>query len=385
VFIVIPEMSLNKRYTSFRIDTIRVAIDPRWPSLADFLTISDIMDTMEHQAETHTTLASWALAVERALQAEGADSEAIFAAAQIDRAPLQDPDARLPVAAMWRLWRAAVKATHNDAIGIKVAENLFPTHLNALMYAMQASATIEECIERLIRYAKVISTIGAIEVEYLRDQVCIRMTSSDEPDRPLQSVDALMSVVIKVIRDILPPHEHHRVLRVSLKRPEPEQKELFQNFFACDLEFAAKVNQIVLDAAVLEVDLPSANSELARVNDELLNEYLQRLQNETTSLKVRKVILQLLGSEELNQEFVAGQLHMSARNLHRKLAEEGHSFKELLDSTRQELALRYLKMANISIGELTYSLGFVDQSSFSRAFKRWTGTTPSKYRKTHMN
>lgn len=340
---------------------------------------------MDHQAETHTTLASWALAVERALQAVGVDSQAVFAEAEIDRQPLQEADARLPVAAMWRLWRAAVATTGDDAIGIKVAENLFPTHLNALMYAMQASANIEECIERLMRYAKVISTIGAIRAEYGTEQVRICMTSSDEPDRPLQPVDALMSVVVKVIRDILPPQEHERILKVRFKRPEPDNKAAFQAFFGCELEFNANENETVLDAAVLNVDLPSANSELARVNDELLNEYLQRLQNETISLKVRKAILELLGSEGLSQDSVAERLHMSARNLHRKLAEEGHSFKELLDSTRQELALRYLKMANISIGELTYSLGFVDQSSFSRAFKRWTGMTPSEYRKTHIN
>ncbi|GLQ30438.1 AraC family transcriptional regulator [Litoribrevibacter albus] len=336
---------------------------------------------MQNEASTHTTLATWALAVERALQTEGADTVEIFKKANIDRNTLLETDARIPVSTMWQLWRAAVEITGNDAIGIRVAETLFPTHLNALMFAMQASETIQDCIERLSRYAKVVSTIGSIDVDYAEDVVCIRMISSIEPDRPYQPIDALLAVVVKVIRDILEPVDQNRILTIRLCRPTPEKLETFQRFFKCPIEFSASANEIILDKEILTARLASANSEMARVNDELLNDYLKRLNNESTSLKVRKQILKLMGSEHLNQEFIASRLNMSVRNLHRKLSDEGQNFKELLDSTRKELALRYLKMSNISIGELTFSLGFVDQSSFSRAFKRWTGKTPSQFRK----
>ena len=337
---------------------------------------------MNNNAETQTTLASWALAVERALLADGADTPAIFAAAGIDKERLRQPEARIPVTTMWRLWREAVAATGNEAIGIRVAETIFPTHLNALMFALQASSTLHDCIERMVRYARVVSTIGMISVEYGDEQVVIRMRSSNQPERPFQPVDALMSVVVKVIRDILEPGDHNGIQCIHLSRPEPEDRRLFDQFFACPIQFSSEHNEIILDAAVVELPLPSANSELARVNDQILNEYLQRMNNENTSLRVRKEIMRLLGTEHLNQEYIASSLNMSARNLHRKLADEGNSFKELLDSIRHELALGYLEVSNMSIGELTFTLGFVDQSSFSRAFKRWTGMTPSQYRKT---
>ncbi len=336
---------------------------------------------MQNDASTHTTLASWALAIERALLAEGVDSEDVFRKAEINRDELLATDARIPVIKMWQLWRAAVSASNNDAIGIRVAETLFPTHLNALMFALQASETIQDCIERLIRYAKVVSTIGSIQVEHGINNVHIKMTSSEEPDRPYQPVDALLAVVVKVIRDILQPADHQKIVKVRFCRPKPTQLQVFERFFNCDIEFSANANEVILDQTVLNAPLASANSELARVNDELLNDYLKRLNNESVSLQVRKHILKLLGSEQLNQEYIARLLNMSVRNLHRKLSDEGQNFKDLLDNTRKELALRYLKMSNISIGELTFSLGFVDQSSFSRAFKRWTGKTPSQFRK----
>lgn len=356
--------------------------------MANFLSLPDTIkltlktpDSMQNEATTHTTLATWALAVERALQADGIDAEKIFNQVGIDRSSLLVTDARIPVSDMWQLWHKSVEITKNDAIGIRVAETLFPTHLNALMYAMQASETIKDCIERLIRYAKVVSTIGAINVVYAEDVVRIRMTSSVEPDRPHQPVDAFMAVILKTIRDILEPTDHSRIVQIRFCRPTPEQIDTFERFFNCSIEFSAEANEILLDNQVLTARLASANSELARVNDELLNDYLKRLNNESISLKVRKQILKLMGSEHLNQEFIASRLNMSVRNLHRKLSDEGQNFKELLDSTRKELALRYLKMSKISIGELTFSLGFVDQSSFSRAFKRWTGKTPSQFRK----
>ena len=77
----------------------------------------------------------------------------------------------------------------------------------------------------------------------------------------------------------------------------------------------------------------------------------------------------------------AERLNMSGRNLHRKLAEEGTSFKELQDEIRQDLALRYLGMSGMSLNEIAFNLGFIDQSSFNRAFKRWTGGSPGQYRR----
>ena len=71
---------------------------------------------------------------------------------------------------------------------------------------------------------------------------------------------------------------------------------------------------------------------------------------------------------------------MSSRNLQRKLAVEGVTFRELVQTVRQELAEAYLVRGSFTLGEITYLLGFSDQSSFSRAFKRWTGSTPQEYR-----
>ena len=96
--------------------------------------------------------------------------------------------------------------------------------------------------------------------------------------------------------------------------------------------------------------------------------------------QVRRVILAELadGAEE---EAVARALHVSRRTLQRRLADDGTSFRLVLEDLRKELAERYLKDPGNSIVEVAFLLGFSDQSSFHRAFQRWTGASPGRWRR----
>jgi AraC-like DNA-binding protein len=80
------------------------------------------------------------------------------------------------------------------------------------------------------------------------------------------------------------------------------------------------------------------------------------------------------------QQQIAAALHVSNRTLQRKLREENTSFKELLKDTRMQLARKYLRSPGRSVVETAYLLGFSEPSTFSRAFKRWTGVAPAQYR-----
>jgi AraC-like DNA-binding protein len=95
---------------------------------------------------------------------------------------------------------------------------------------------------------------------------------------------------------------------------------------------------------------------------------------------VEQAIEPLLGSGEVGIDRVARELGMSRQTLYRRLKAEGTTFEEVLDAKRRQLAVRYLALDRSSVKAAAYKLGFSDPAAFSRAFKRWTGSSPSQFR-----
>jgi len=126
--------------------------------------------------------------------------------------------------------------------------------------------------------------------------------------------------------------------------------------------------------------LSGASPELAQYNDRIARDYLARLNKADVVGRVRVEIIERLSSGDCNRRKVASEVGMSEETLHHKLVQCNTSFQKLLDEIRKELALGYLADRAISVTEITFLLGFSDVSNFTRAFKRWTGTSPTLYR-----
>ncbi|WP_453822699.1 helix-turn-helix transcriptional regulator [Tepidimonas fonticaldi] len=109
-------------------------------------------------------------------------------------------------------------------------------------------------------------------------------------------------------------------------------------------------------------------------------EYLAKFEGARVSEKVRAELISRLAAGEPSRADVASALHMSEKTLQRRLKGEETSYQEILDETRRELARQYLREGRMSVCEVTFRLGFSDQSSFTRAFKRWTGLAPGEFR-----
>ncbi len=110
-------------------------------------------------------------------------------------------------------------------------------------------------------------------------------------------------------------------------------------------------------------------------------EYLGKLDKDNIIDRGTAVIIDMLPSGGVADEKVAGQLNMSVRSLQRRLKEAGTTFRTLLEAVRKDLAATYIRDPDIELVEVAFLLGFSDQSAFSRAFKRWTGCSPSEARK----
>ena len=150
----------------------------------------------------------------------------------------------------------------------------------------------------------------------------------------------------------------------------------------CDIEFNAITDEMHLDPAVLALRLinadPFPNEIIAAMGEEALS---IRISNSSAFRTLAEnTIVPLLPHAEASARLVASRIGMSERTLARRLAEEGLSFGEILNEMRRDTAIRYLEENNLQTSQIAWLLGFHQSSSFSHAFRRWTGKSPSEFR-----
>ncbi len=330
---------------------------------------------------THeSTLASWSGTIVRALDAHGHDGRAIAERAGIDADALADPDARVPRAALTRLWRLAVEATGDPCFGLVVARFPLQTTFHALGYAVLASATFKEALERIVRYRRLIGDIIHLDLERTGDRYRFVIDVSARPGAvPVEAVDAVAAVTVRqatspACEPRLQPAR--RVLR-SVPSRRPPSRSIASSARRCTSARPRTCSSTPRDD--MERRLPAANAELARQNDEVVVRYLARLEARGVSSRVQKALLDALPNGEPSKHAIARSLAMSARTLQRHLAAEGTSFKAILAEARMNLAQSYLAEGRLPVTEVAFVLGFADTSTFSRAFKRWTGVAPRDF------
>lgn len=325
-----------------------------------------------------STLGSWTVALVRALDAQGVDGKRLAGEAGIDLASLLEPDARVPRLALTRLWELAVETTGDECFGLSVPRHISQTTFHALGYAVLASGSLLEAFERLVRFRRMIGDIIELGIEDLGDRYRFTIDVSAPPGVPDVALDAVVAVTVRQART-LRGDPGFAPLAVLLQRPEPAGAAAFQRVLRAPVSFGQAINAIDYGRADCEERLPTGNAELARQNDEVAMRYLSRLGSTSLSLRVQQALLNALPDGAPGKSRIARDLGMSARNLQRHLAAEGTTFKALLNDARVSLARNYVAEGRLSVTEIAFLLGFADTSTFSRAFKRWTGQSPRQY------
>ncbi|MGD2055871.1 MAG: AraC family transcriptional regulator [Gammaproteobacteria bacterium] len=328
----------------------------------------------------HSTLGSVAVLIARTIRAYECDPDPLFRQSGIDIHRIFDPNARFPVVRMQRLWHLAVDKTGDPCFGLSAAAQFQPAALQGLGLAWLASDTLRDALNRLVRFSRLISTATEIQLADTGSGITLVVSPpAGWTEYVYASLDAAMAVFLRLCR--LTGGNEIRPAGVTLVRPRPPCADRFDREFGAPVTYRAEANTFVFHQSDVDATLPHANPELARINDQTVVNYLARFDRTSITMQVRKRIIDELPDGTPHQESIADALHVSLRSLQRRLKEEDTNYKKLLESTRQELAKQYLRQSHRSIGEITYLLGFSEPGNFTRAFKRWTGKTPARYRK----
>ena len=329
-----------------------------------------------------TSLNTWVNALVLTLQSRGCDADALMVRAGLDPAAIKDPNGRSPVTCVARLWRLAVEATGDPCLGLKAAAFVQPATFHSLGLALLASQNLEDSLQRAARFSRIVSSAAEITIEHTPRGVKQLMHWRAEGPVVDEAIDLMVASSLKMGMLVLGLNpEELRQLELRLRRSAtPAMRAEFEAYFRCPIWFEAEENSLLLPHEWMKRPLPMANPQLARQNDLVVVEYLSRFDGARVAEKVRAELISRLPAGEPLRADVATALHMGEKTLQRRLRDESTSYQEILDEVRRDLAQQYLREGPMSVCEVTFQLGFSDQSSFTRAFRRWTGKTPGEYR-----
>jgi len=324
-------------------------------------------------------MGSVAALIAQTLRSYDCDPRPLFDKAGLDISLLSNPDTRYPGNRVQQLWHLAVASSGDDCFGFVAGKQVQPVVLHGLGFSWLASDTLRDALTRLVRYSRLISTAANMQLQdtgTCLDLVILPPTGAQNISYASQ--DAGMTGFLRMCR--LTAGEDVDPSLVSLKRPRPECDAQLQAYFRAPIAYDADANTLSFAQTLVDTVLTNANAELARINDQVVVDYLARFDHDSLTMQVRSKIIERLHDGTPNQETIAQSLNVSLRSLQRKLNNEDTNYKTLLESTRRELALHYIRETHRSLGEITYLLGFSEPSNFTRAFKRWTGVSPVSYR-----
>lgn len=335
-------------------------------------------------ASDASALRSWLLAAKSAVDQRGVDADALLRAVGLDLSTLSDPMARYPAHLGLAFWQKAVQATGEELLGVDVALQFMPLNFSALGYALMASENLAQMYLRLARYAHVVT--DAADVRFHEEPGFGRLTITGDPSL-LAAADAptvwsifdyaMLTLVrgsrILYGRDFMP-------LELRLRRQRPKDHAKFEKVFRCTPLYGCEDNAVVVDHATLHKPLSFANLEVVKASEEAMDRYRSHWPDRGLPDQLAAVLKEMLPSGEPRQEDVAQRLSMTLRTLQRRLSDLDTCYRDVLNQTRHQLALDHLRSAQYSVGEISFLLGFSEVSAFTRAFRRWTGSSPSTWR-----
>ncbi|HSX60162.1 MAG TPA: AraC family transcriptional regulator [Tahibacter sp.] len=314
-------------------------------------------------------------------QERGVDASAWFAGFALSPNDICDPSARVSYRQAVAIIRRAIGAMADPALGLLIGRHQDIGNFGLLGLAMKTARSFGDAIALGITYQRATGTLLDLEVQtFAAGEIALFARAPvDDPVVLPFLCEEMFSSVLAVGRELagvaLKP------LRLELAYAEPAHVEEYRALFRCELRFGSTHNCLVVDAQTLDHPFPNYNPVTARQALAALLRELEAMpaaRSETVAAVERQLRQRIAQNPRLLD--VAVSLYRSERTLRRQLAGEGESFTTIHDRVRCERAIELLRDRRLTVAEVGTQVGFGDVREFRRAFKRWTGRTPTELR-----
>ena len=302
----------------------------------------------------------------------------------LDAARLSQPMARLSIPRYMRLGHAAIALTGDPALGLRMGQMSRLSQAGLAGVTAAQAPTVREAARTLIRFEALYGSNyrGQSSLHEDAQGAWLRFYSISPYNAYNRFVvDSIISGwlhQLSAVADRPLTCEH-----IEIEFSEPEYAEQYSVLSHNPVRFRADTNQLRLNHATLDRRNPQHCPSTWAYLLQLCERELEQL---TRTRSLRERITQLLGpllngGREPDLEEVAARLKLPTWTLRRKLTEEGTQFRAILNDTRRDLAMTYIRDTELAFGEIAYLLGFASAEAFQRAFKRWNAETPGEFRR----
>ena len=312
----------------------------------------------------------------------GIDQERLFADAGLPVQCLRDATGAIPVEKMYVLWEKVLQLSADEMFAVQAAERVPLGAYGVLDYMVMTSSSPKDALVRTSRFFGVFNTAFLLSLQPYRNAVCFELLhphGSGEPPRPY--IEYIFFNYLVRLR--MATRQTCSPVEVQVTYARPDGVKDYDAVFGASVRFRQPANRLIFAACTMEMRHPCADPELCELFEFYAQKKMRQSQGTQSGLPdIRKALTQNLESGSPTLPAIARQLGKSRRCLQRDIAASGQTFRDVLDSVRQERAVDLLKKQDLPISEIAMKLNFSGPSAFSHAFRRWTGQSPQQYRKT---
>lgn len=322
-----------------------------------------------------------------AVRGLGHDPEPLLEHFRIQAETLASPDTRISIPRFMRLGYQAMTETQAPWLGLEMGRVGQPSHLGVAGLLALTAPTLKDACQAVTHYELLSSynSRGASSFSIQGNKAYLRFYSINPyNDFNMFVVDSVLAGWHKLLIDIT--GQGKLVSAIDIEFPAPSYADKYSEYFSCPVRFNAEHNQLVINCEALPTaviqNCASVHEGLKRIADKELEQVRFGV---SVRESVARTIGPMLNGATPELDAVARKLNMASWTLRRRLQAEDVTFQQVLNETRQSLAESYVRETSLTLGEIAYVLGFGSAAAFQRAFKRWTGEAPGRFRENYRD
>jgi AraC-like DNA-binding protein len=346
------------------------------------------MNALSARSCTHDTQASLVSVrvvrgLAEAVECAGGSRASFLEAAGLQAAQLDSAEACLSRSEIYKLFELAVSVADDPGLGLHWCERLSDSVFNPITQLIRHAATLRRGLDTMTRFRGLLSEPPSYELVETKANVTLRCFDLSAESLSVQRFVGEMLVVgfVRLLRVFSP---RARLDWIGFNYAAPSYRDEYVRAIGQTVQFEQAFTGVVFDASLLDLPSPYKDEDLhlalRRIAEKRM---LQVTHNLPMSWRVREYLVEQGGKPNIDMPDVARALGMSTRSLRRRLNHEEVSFHDLAHEASASVAKQLLRNKHCSIQETAYEMGFAHTTTFHRAFKRWTGTTPKEFRQRH--